>query len=401
MHTLDKLKINFFSSDGYTYEFSQFMQRAGHDCIYYTDYINHPMLSIGWFAETMTDFEAARVRRLDLTHTSPLSFDVKTKDILEKASDCDVIHTMGLYAYWAVLTGRPFVYQMFGGDITRWPFLDSTAENRARSAIIREILNKATIIWGGYHQKDSFKALCDLGVDPNKIRPMHLPINASHFAPMDESETIAIRNKYDGMGKFVVLLASQLKMNPNAALNYTKGTDIFIRAMAEFIMMVGAERVMFWIVDKGPEREDAHAMVRELKIERNVRWIPPRNRSLLPQLLNSSDIVLDQLWPECGTHGSLALEAMACAKPVFLHVDAEFRQNIAKEPILPNVQVNNEKDVLESLLELYQDSEKRGSIGRASRQCILEEYDVPVAVRKLEAIYREAIQIHNKRFSKK
>lgn len=395
MHGPDKLTINYLSSDGYAYEFSQFMQNAGHECLYYTDYINHPMLSVGWSVDTMTDYEASRVRHLDMSHASPLLFDLKTKDVLQKASDCDVIHTLGLYGYWAVLTGRPFVYQVFGGDLTRWPFLDATPEDRARSALIRQILDKATVIWGGNHQKDTHRAMVELGIDPDKVKPMHYPINATRFAPMEEGETVALKRRYDGLDKYVVLLASQLKMNPNAALNYTKGSDIFIRATAEFIERVGRDKVVFWIVDKGPEREDAHAMVRDLGLDDCVRWIPPRNRSLLPQLFNAADVILDQLWPECGTHGALALEAMACAKPVFLHVDVEFRRNIAGEPMLPNVQVDSGEDVLASLLELYGDPGKREAIGRAARQCMLDEYDAPVAARKLEALYREAIARHH------
>jgi len=390
----NKLKINFLNSDGYTFEISRFLHDYGHACLYYTDYINHPMLSPGWFCKSISDEDVTRMRRLDLSTTSPLAFDIKSKDILTKISASDVIHSMGLYGYWALLTKRPFVYQIFGGDVTRWPFLDDTPEDRARAYLIREILHKATIIWGGYHQKDTYKGLQELGIPKEKVRPLYLPVDSNHFKPLEQSDTISLRKQHDSEGKFVVLLASQLKFNPHAALNYSKGSDLFARAVQEFIKKADKDDIAFWVVDKGPERLEFHKLVEDLGLTPHIRWITPSNRALLPVLFNAADVILDQVWPECGSHGSLALEAMACKKPVFLHLDQDFRRDISMEPLLPNIQITTVEDIRDSLLHLYRQPEKRESIGQAAREFILQEYDAPVVCKKLTGFYREAIEIH-------
>jgi len=388
------LKINYIGNEAYVWEISRFFQKAGHDCLFYTDCVVIPNLSIGWFCETISDTEVSKIRRAELMTASPLSASPTTQDILKKLSDCDVIHGGGLYSFWNILAKKPYIYQMFGGDLSRWPFLDDTIEDRIRAYFIRQIIHNATFIWGGYHQKDTHQALTALGVSSQKIKPFCQPINTDHFRPAGHDYWIHIRRQYGSENKFIILLGSQLKINPSRQLNYSKGSHLFARAVKEFLKQSDEDSAVFWIVDKGPDRLEFRELIENIGLKNNVRWIPPHNKAKLPYLLNAADVVLDQLYPPCGSHGTFTLEAMACGKPVFLYLDKDFRNNIAREPDLPNVQVANVKDIRDRLIELYHDPVKREYYGRLGRECIIRHYAVPQVIKKLESIYREAIRVY-------
>lgn len=388
------LRVHFVSANGTDYSYSHYMRRAGYDAWFFTDNRTHPWIAIANYHPILTEEDAARIRYDDLLTTSPLSLDVQSRDILRRLSNCDVLQCNGLHALWAVLSGKPFLYKPFGGDVNHWPFLDNTEEERIRAWYIRAILREATLLLGLLHQKKFRGTLETLGIPLDRVRGWCFPMNAHAYAPLPPERWNWLRKSADDQDRFVILNCSQLMIQPLRHLQYTKGTDIMLRGVKAFVEAVGSDRVALWLVDRGPQREQAREMIEGLGLTPIVRWFPPQSRDNLIQLYNAADVVFDQIDPNIANHGYICIEAMSCGKPVLGYIDHEHRRAVAKEPPIPNVNVLTETDVLNALLRLYHKPDDRLAAGEAGRRFILEHHHWEKASHAHAAICRDAISLH-------
>jgi glycosyltransferase involved in cell wall biosynthesis len=92
-----------------------------------------------------------------------------------------------------------------------------------------------------------------------------------------------------------------------------------------------------------------------------------------------SDIVIDQLL--CGWYGGLAVEAMACKKPVLSYIREQDLDNFVpfKEDI-PVINTNKET-LYQNLISLIEDKNKCNKIGKKSRKFV-EKYHNPKKIAK-------------------
>lgn len=387
------LRINYVSNIGTDYSYCRYMLRAGHDALFYTDYNVHPRISIAYCHRELSEDDVARVRYEELLTTSPLTLNVHAKDILRKISACEVIQCNGLYGMWAVLSGKPFVYKPFGGDINHWPYLDGNEGERIRRWYIRTILREATVLLGLLHQKKFHRSLVELGIPLDRVRGWCFPMNAEVYAPLPREEWNELRSEAS-RDRFVVFCPTQHMFRPTRELQYTKGTDILARGVRSFMEEVGPQNVELWLVDRGPQREEFREVVQGLGLVPHITWFPPQSRENLIRLYNAADVVFDQINPDIANHGYICIEAMSCGKPVLGYIDHEHREQVAKEPPIPNLNVLDEGDVRETLLRLYADPAARLAAGRESREFVLRHHHWENACRRYADILREAIALH-------
>lgn len=127
----------------------------------------------------------------------------------------------------------------------------------------------------------------------------------------------------------------------------TKGNDRFIRALARFVAE-SARPVRAVILDRGPDRHNAKALVQELGLSAVVTWGPSLERDALFSVMRESDLVVDQF--DVGAFGLTALEALQAGRPVLTYVD-ETCERLVYDENSPVLNAHTEDQILARLHE--------------------------------------------------
>jgi glycosyltransferase involved in cell wall biosynthesis len=165
--------------------------------------------------------------------------------------------------------------------------------------------------------------------------------------------------------------------------NSTKGNDRFIRAFARFIKEGGKGRLI--MLYRGPDRDIARNLIKELGIEERVVWRDTLIRDELISHYNLADVVVDQF--DVGSFGTTALEAMACEKPLLIYANQEYAKACYPE-FPPVVNCYSEEEIYKGIIKVT-DPEFRSSIGRKARQWVLKYHSKEVVAYKLLETYSE------------
>jgi glycosyltransferase involved in cell wall biosynthesis len=164
-----------------------------------------------------------------------------------------------------------------------------------------------------------------------------------------------------------------------------KGSDRLLRGFAE---LVRAERphALLILCEWGLELDRSKALIRELGIERNVRWLDPLPKLRLIDAYRTADVVLDQFL--IGTFGAVAPEAMSCGRPVVMAFDATHHAWCF--PVLPPViDARTPEQIYAALAGLAANGAERDRIGRAGRAWIEEHHSSRLVVERHLAIYAD------------
>jgi glycosyltransferase involved in cell wall biosynthesis len=142
-----------------------------------------------------------------------------------------------------------------------------------------------------------------------------------------------------------------------------KGFELFARSSE-------VSHPLLVLIDRteSPDIALARHMIDELKISEHVLWLrPPRRdgftRSELISLYGASDVVVDEFG--IGWFGSVALEALAMAKPLVAYVDEGIMSQMY--PWHPFQSGQTPEDVAAILVRLAGDSSARQAIGDRGR----------------------------------
>jgi len=190
-----------------------------------------------------------------------------------------------------------------------------------------------------------------------------------HFFPINgiTEDELAPRDSLgkDNGGKFLVLSAGRL--------DTLKGFSIAIRAFSLFVK--DSSDAILEIVGEGPEECRLKELVRLLKIEDKVRFIPWLKREELLLKMRSCQVFLFPSFRDGG--GAVVVEAMASAKPVIglniggpgFHIKPEW--GIKIEPYDPDYVT---EEIAGALKILYNDIELRLKMGEAALRRAEEYY---------------------------
>jgi glycosyltransferase involved in cell wall biosynthesis len=163
----------------------------------------------------------------------------------------------------------------------------------------------------------------------------------------------------------------------------TKGNDRLIRAFGRFLAEGGRGHLV--MLDRGPDRAAARGLVADLGIGAHVTFRPHMSKDELTAHMNMADVVADQF--DVGAFGTTALEGMACAKPVLMHIDmAHADRCYGERPPLLNARTEDE--ILEALRHAS-DPGRRQALGARARDWVMRFHDRGVVARRLLAIYRD------------
>jgi glycosyltransferase involved in cell wall biosynthesis len=167
-----------------------------------------------------------------------------------------------------------------------------------------------------------------------------------------------------------------------------KGSDRLLRGFAH---LVRSERphALLLLCEWGLEVDRSKALIRELGIERNVRWLDPLPKLRLIDAYRTADVVLDQFL--IGTFGAVAPEAMSCARPVVMAFEAAHHAWCF--PVRPPViDARTPEQIFEALAGLAGDPAERERRGRAGRVWIEEHHSSRLVVERHLAVYASVQQ---------
>ena len=131
------------------------------------------------------------------------------------------------------------------------------------------------------------------------------------------------------------------KVNDPGQHRYSsKGNDRFIKAFARAIR--NGLRAHCVILDRGPDREVAKALIQKLDVVDYFEWKPQLSRDDLVNEYLKADVVVDQF--DVGGLGGIAVEAMALGKPAMVWTH-ENGYRIAYPELPPVFNAHTEEDI--------------------------------------------------------
>ena len=309
-------------------------------------------------------------------------YGVLDSRFVRRFGDCDVIHTCYWGPIWAQKTGRPFVFQPYGGDLNVLPFMTDSLHHRYLAARQRQgILAADALFLANPHGRFCQDAVHRLRL--SRLMYMPLPVDTDRFKPLPAEEIRHARAAYGA--DWILFHPTRQVWTDTSSPWERKGNDRVFRAFARFLRDTH-RRALLIAVAHGPDLQASQQLVKELGIERAVHWIPPQRRFDLIRLYNMADAVVDQF--VCGYFGGCAFEAWSCGTPVFIHLES-FEGTFGEEP--PAINVRTEDEIFSKFAEYTDGREALAEVGEESRRWVLEHLDGSVLVKRYIAAYERVL----------
>jgi glycosyltransferase involved in cell wall biosynthesis len=279
-----------------------------------------------------------------------------------RLSAFDWVITTGLGVIAAYLSGTPYLYWPFGGDVTVTPWQRESVADRFIARSIRVAVRHAAA--AGSHDPTINMRLRELGY---RREPAWYPfvVDTDRYRPRkDEPLGEMAQDVRDrAQGRPVLLVCSRQDFE-------WKGSDRFMAAYARAVR--GGARLFLVLTPWGDDLERSKQMLDDAGVGDSVYVLPGLpSKPLLRRLIWAADVVVDQF--ALGSFGTAALEAMACGRPVLMHIDETlFAQRRADHSPPPVLQAASEEEILRVLLELADGTIDAAGAGQRARDWIAE-----------------------------
>ena len=162
-----------------------------------------------------------------------------------------------------------------------------------------------------------------------------------------------------------------------------KGVDVLLKAFPTIARNVPSARLL--ITGKGPERAPLERLARELDIAERVVFTGAQ-RDIVPYYLISDVIVVPSRYE---AFGNVAVEAMACGRPVVASRVGGFVDAIADEECGKLVAPNDSEDLAAAVVWLLQSPGRVREMGMRGRQRALALYTEESLASRLDRIIRD------------
>jgi glycosyltransferase involved in cell wall biosynthesis len=208
-------------------------------------------------------------------------------------------------------------------------------------------------------------------------------VDTGYFRPR------AVPRCYGAADALLIFMPSHLdwgEVDAAPGRSSTKGNDRLIRAFARFL--AAGRKGHLVLLDRGPDRFAARRLVESLAIADQVSFRPQMAKTELSDHLAMADVVADQF--DIGAYGTITLEAMACAKPVLVHVDPQAAARCYDTP--PPILAARTEDEILARLEEAADPQHRRALGEAARDWVVAQHDAAKVAARLIALYREVVE---------
>lgn len=170
-------------------------------------------------------------------------------------------------------------------------------------------------------------------------------------------------------------------------LVHKNGVDDVIRAMPGM-----PENVTFLVYGIGPDEQKLHALAKELKVERRVRFMGQIGHDEMPLMLQACDIFIRPSRSE--GMGNSFVEAMAAGIPVIATQEggiADFLFDGVRNPDKPMtgwaVDKNAPDQIAAAVRTILEDSDQVVKVTTAARAMVIREYDWNQVAGRMRALF--------------
>jgi len=280
---------------------------------------------------------------------SPFFKAIIIRNLVKKIKP-DILHahqldTFGLYG---ALSGfHPFVVSAWGSDIVTFP-----EKSILHKFLVQHILKKADLVQCG--DESLAERVKSLIGERSSIHIIKWGIDPDLFKPVEKMEK-------DERVRILYLRRSQEPYS----------VEILLYAIPEIIKK--RENVEFLILKSGRELNKTFDMVKELWIEKYVRFIDEVPNDKLPKIMNSCDIYVDTFYRETPGSGigMAALEAMSCGLPAVLSNTAGVDIHIKHKVNGYIYKGHDSNSLANAIIELIKDRNHREKLGENARRYII------------------------------
>lgn len=287
----------------------------------------------------------------------------------------DIVHAQVTSPLFAQFFGAPvLVTHCLGSDLREVAF-----SRTWKGLLLRRAYKKSRVVF--FNNVDHVDYLDRLGI---KGQFLPNPLDLGQFSP-DKGE-ISL-NDYN----LVILHPSSQDFGVNnpgprgrrIGLD-TKGNDRLIRAFARFVKK--NPDALLVMIRSGVDIKPAMELIDHLQISANVKFIDRMNKEDLIVMLNSADVVADQF--DVGAFGGVALEAMACGKPLITYLKEDCALRCYPE-LPPTYNCSSEDGIFEALYRAADDN--LNVIGEKNREWIEKYHDWRSVAKNVVEHYERAL----------
>ncbi|MCH8153364.1 MAG: glycosyltransferase [Planctomycetes bacterium] len=291
----------------------------------------------------------------------------------------------GCYALrFARILGIPLITTFWGYDatMTRRSLITSGKIALLRYALIRPSLRRY-----GHRfiavSKYIRRRLIKLGFDPTRVVLHYIGTDTRRFSPSPHDQRE--RSHIVTVGRLVE----------------KKGTEFLLRAFHHVKVVVPEARLT--IVGDGPLRERLTRLVHSLKLDDCVQFAGTLAHSAVADLLRRATIfTLPSITAHTGDAEGLpnvVLEAAASGVPVVATRHSGIVEAVIDQETGFLVPERDAESLSHRLVTLLQNEDLRWRMGAAARAYVKQHFDIGVQTRKLEEMYHEVIDEHQRRIT--
>lgn len=307
-------------------------------------------------------------------------YGVLDGSFVRRLGACDVVHVAYYGPIWAAQTGRPFVFQAYGGDLTALPFMTDSLHHRYLAWRQRRAIPRANVVVVG---NPNLCRTATARLRLERVEFLHYPIDADRFAPGPDAEAAAIRRTFGE--DWVFFHPTRQSWGPRCPVWDAKGNDSVFRGFARFLRGTG-RRARLVSIEHGNHLGASRRLVSELGIGDAVTWIPRQSQHGLIPFYRMADAVIEDM--RSGDFGTIASEAWACGTPVFMYL-ASCRALFTEDP--PVVNVRTEDDLARTLAEYTAAAGALARVGDASRRWVLEHLHGDILIKRYVDLYERVL----------
>jgi teichuronic acid biosynthesis glycosyltransferase TuaC len=167
----------------------------------------------------------------------------------------------------------------------------------------------------------------------------------------------------------------------------SKGHELVLRALKT--LQSSLPLIQCSIIGEGPYRSQFEELVKELDLERQVRFLGRKSRAEVAEAMRHCSIFV--LPSRNEALGCVYLEAMSCARPAIACTGQGIDEMIEHGRNGWLIPPDGLAELVQGLSALFGSLELRNRLGTAARQTILEKLTLAHQARQLNAVYRQAI----------
>lgn len=296
-------------------------------------------------------------------------------DVARLARSYDLFQAYNYDAILCLVQRRtPTVAYCVGGDLNV-----SALSPTWVGTLLRIAYRRAAVVV--YSNIDMVSAVDTLGLPHARYMP--LPVDTGRFRPPCPDERRSIRNKLVAGADFVCF-------SPTRQDWEVKGNNRLISAWADLVRRSRAqsEKPLLVLSEWGRDLVRSRGLVQDLDLGEEVRWAPLMNKARLRDWYWAADVVADQF--NLKAFGLVALEAMACGRPVVSSADLRTAGSFYCEAP-PFLSAHSPAEIAKTLVAAMDDSAGRVAWGKESRDWVETYHRPEVIVREHLAVYRSVL----------